>query len=61
MSNPILAELPLNVEFAAAYLDGVMECEQPEIRKQWGIVRCFLAGLTAMPPQVPTPTPESKP
>lgn len=61
MGNPILSELPLNVEFAAAYLDGVMECDQPEIRKQWSIVRCFLAGLTAMPLQALSPTPEPQP
>lgn len=37
------AELPINIEFAAAYLDGVMESEQLEIARQWRIIREHLA------------------
>lgn len=31
--------LPLNVYFAVAYLDGALEQEPAELRKQWNIVR----------------------
>lgn len=51
------AELPLNVAFAAAYLDGVMEGELPEIAKQWRTVREYLTGLTSVGPRAASPTP----
>ncbi|HEY0626712.1 MAG TPA: hypothetical protein VGD10_08250 [Allosphingosinicella sp.] len=38
-----VVELPLNVSFAAAYLDGVMQDEHPEIARQWQTIRRFLA------------------
>ena len=37
-----MTDLPVNVEFAASYLDSVMEDEQPEIRRQWQVVRQHL-------------------
>lgn len=41
-----MTDLPINVEFAASYLDGIMEDEQPEISRQWQIVRQHLATST---------------
>lgn len=38
-----MGELPIYVEFSAAYLDGVMEGELPEIARQWRTIREFLA------------------
>lgn len=38
--------LPINVEFAASYLDSVMEHENPEIAKQWRTIREHLASIT---------------
>ena len=34
--------VPIDVEFAAAYLDGVMEVEHPEIQAKWKKVRAYL-------------------
>ena len=46
--------LPLNVEFSAAYLDGVMEVEPAEIRKQWQVIRKHLsAAPLPVQPQEP--------
>jgi len=56
----MIEQLPLNVEFAAACLDGALEDELPEIRKWWATVRCYLAGLTAEPPQGPATPPSEK-
>lgn len=40
---PPAPRLPLRVEFAASYLDGVMEAEHPEIAEKWAIIRQYLA------------------
>lgn len=62
VSRAIIERLPLNVEFAASCLDGALEDEPLEIRKWWATIRCYLAGLTAEPPQASpaTPTPSEK-
>lgn len=38
--------VPFDVEFAADYLDGVMEDEHPEIQGKWAKVRGFITGIT---------------
>lgn len=42
-------ELPFDVEFAASYLDGVMEGEQEEIRSKWAKIRRHLSASPAAP------------
>lgn len=37
--------LPIDVEFAASYLDGVMEHENPEIAREWKTIRDHLASI----------------
>lgn len=49
-SQQVPSELPFLVEFAASYLDGVMEGEHPEIQEKWATIRKYLAqSATAAP------------
>lgn len=43
----IKADLPINIAFSIAYLDGIMEYELPEIAKQWAVVREHFVGPAA--------------
>lgn len=43
-------ELPLDVEFAASFLDGTMECESAEIQRNWKSIRRFLDGRIHLDP-----------
>jgi len=38
-----MTDLPINVEFAASYLDAIMDDENAEIRRQWQTIRKHLA------------------
>jgi hypothetical protein len=45
-------ELPLDVEFAASFLDGIMESESAEIQRNWKSVRRFLDGRIHLNPDL---------
>jgi hypothetical protein len=45
--SAIRIDLPINIAFSVAYLDGIMEYELPEIAKQWAVVRDHFVGPAA--------------
>jgi len=47
--------VPFDVEFAAAYLDGVMEVEHPEIQAKWAKVRAYLNAVAPRPEEPDLP------